>query len=72
MKIYIVSEVNLDYDDYPIGSPSRLLVTANEERAVALLNEPGWANYGSKRHASGYKYNRRASRSVDEVEVEDA
>lgn len=64
MKVYIVTEAQLDYDDYPIGAGRTLLVTASKERADFLHSEFGqWGDWMDGR--------RHMQRLIREMEVED-
>lgn len=56
MKVWILTESQLDFEDYPIGSTRIIAVTSSDDRAKA------W-------RASGRP---RLGRSAQEMEVEDA
>lgn len=67
IDIWVVTEYQLDYDDYPIGSGKVILVTADEARA---RNESSWQHHEWTIPAH-YGHARSNSRSAEKFTVED-
>jgi len=67
IDVWVVTEYQLDYDDYPIGSGRVVLVTADEERAN---QESSWKHHEWQIPAV-YGHARSNSRSSQKFTVED-